>query len=207
MKHLTKLILTFSSLALILTFCKGPQTASNQSPITTNQNASNTNKKTIVDLDLPCTGSDFFSDNDYLRASQSSQSIDMTQAKKAAIRLANAQLAQDLEAAISSVADDWAKQVQKDDDLNYSSRMEDMTRTVVEEVKLSKFNTICEKMQQNAETGRYISYVSREVAAIAVAEEIDDQISKDEVLRIDYDYDKFKNQFNEEMERRRENNN
>ena len=37
MKHLTKLILTFSSLALILTFCKGPQTASNQSPITTNQ--------------------------------------------------------------------------------------------------------------------------------------------------------------------------
>ena len=46
-------------------------------------------------------------------------------------------------------------------------------------------------MQQNAETGRYISYVSREVAAIAVAEEIDDQISKDEVLRIDYDYDKL----------------
>ena len=62
----------------------------------------------------------------------------MTQAKKAAIRLANAQLAQDLEAAISSVADDWAKQVQKDDDLNYSSRMEDMTRTVVEEGKIKQ---------------------------------------------------------------------
>ena len=36
---------------------------------------------------------------------------------------------------------------------------------------------------------------------------MDEAISQDEVLRIDYDYEKFKDQFNQEMDKRKKDNN
>ena len=203
MKHLTKSVLTFSSLVLILTFCKGPQTASNQTSISTPPTNSNQNLMTTIDV--PCA--EFSSDDEYFRETQSFKSPNMAMAKRSAIRQAGSLLSQDLEAFISQVADDWSKQIDKDTDSEYSGRSEDMIRTVVDELKLSGFRTLCEKIQQNTQSGEYTVFVTREIAKDALLKKVDDKISDDEVLRIDYDYEKFKNQFNEEMERRREDKN
>ena len=194
MKNINKISLIFLGLTLALTFCKGPQKAPNAS------------QKAIVDLDIPCLGPEYASDEKYMRVSQSFTHVNMAEAKKLAIRLANSQIALDLDEAISTIADDWAKTVTKDTDQNYSARMEDMTRTVVEEVSF-RSRTICEKLQQNTETGKYLAYIAREVSLEELANKMDEAISQDEVLRIDYDYEKFKDQFNQEMDKRKKDNN
>ena len=72
-----------------------------------------------------------------------------------------------------------------------------MVRIVVNE-KLTGTRVICEKMMKTPD-GKYKAYVAIELAGEEIAKAMDSRIKSDEKLRIDYEYEKFKKVFDEEM--------
>ena len=79
-------------------------------------------------------------------------------------------------------------------------RFEQLNREVVEQ-QLQGVRTICEKLMSTKE-GRYKTYIALELSADDLVKEYNARLSKDEALKIDYDYEKFKNTFNEEMDKK-----
>jgi hypothetical protein len=75
----------------------------------------------------------------------------------------------------------------------------EMSRTIVDE-QLQGVVTICEKMTKTAD-GKYKCYMAMEIAAEKLASKYHERLSKDEKLRADYNYEKFKETFEKEMER------
>ena len=70
-------------------------------------------------------------------------------------------------------------------------------RTVVNQ-RLTGSHVICEKYRKNA-NGTFTCYVCVELASEDVLAALNSSISDDSKLRIDYDYEKFKKIFEEEM--------
>ncbi|MBK5280311.1 MAG: hypothetical protein JJE09_15745, partial [Bacteroidia bacterium] len=60
--------------------------------------------------------------------------------------------------------------------------------------------TICEKLVQTKE-GNYKTYVAIELSADELVAKYNERLSTDERLKIDYDYEKFKDTFNKEMDK------
>ena len=75
----------------------------------------------------------------------------------------------------------------------------EMSRTIVDE-QLKGVVTICEKMTKTAQ-GKYKCYMAMEIAAEKLASKYHERLSKDEKLRADYNYEKFKETFEKEMDR------
>ena len=77
-----------------------------------------------------------------------------------------------------------------------------MTRTLVDEV-VNSSTVECERPIKDKETGKITYYVARAANVDNVFAKLSDNISSDEILKIDYDYEKFKETFEKEMEKRR----
>ena len=77
------------------------------------------------------------------------------------------------------------------------SHYQELSRKIVKR-KLQGTIPVCEKMMKTPE-GAFRSYVAIELGGPEVLREISNSISNDEKLRIDYDYEKFKKTFEEEM--------
>jgi hypothetical protein len=65
---------------------------------------------------------------------------------------------------------------------------------------LSGLKTICEKLMQT-QNGTYKTYIAIELSADELVASYNERLSKDERLKIDYDYEKFKETFDKEMEK------
>jgi hypothetical protein len=61
--------------------------------------------------------------------------------------------------------------------------------------------TICEKLVQTKD-GNYKTYIAIELSADDLVKQYNQRLSTDDRLKIDYDYEKFKDTFNQEMEKR-----
>ena len=72
-----------------------------------------------------------------------------------------------------------------------------MARIVVNE-KLTGTRVICEKMMKTPD-GKYKAYVAIELDGEEIAKAMDSRIKSDEKMRIDYEYEKFKKVYDEEM--------
>jgi hypothetical protein len=79
------------------------------------------------------------------------------------------------------------------------SRFEQLNREIVDQ-KLSGLRTICEKLMQTKD-GSYKTYIAIELSAEDLVAAYNERLSKDDQLKIDYDYEKFKDTFNAEMEK------
>ena len=78
-------------------------------------------------------------------------------------------------------------------------RFESLNREVVNQT-LSGIRTICEKLMKT-DQGSYKTYIAIELSADELVAKYNERLSKDERLRIDYDYEKFKETFEKEMEK------
>ena len=76
-------------------------------------------------------------------------------------------------------------------------RFESLNREVVDQT-LSGITTLCEKLMKT-EQGTYKTYVAIELSAEQLVSKYNERLSKDERLKIDYDYEKFKETFEKEM--------
>jgi len=150
-----------------------------------------------VEVNVLCSGPEYQSDATALRFSAISSSMDQMTAKKKALSEARAGLAAQIETTLKGVIDNYLKSAEHQNREDLEKRYEGLTREVINQ-QLTGTRTICEKMTKTKE-GTYKSYVCIELGGPEILNSLNNRLSKDEQLKIDYDYEKFKKTFEEEM--------
>lgn len=144
-----------------------------------------------------CSGPEYFSNAEFFRANALGESLDQMTSKKKALSNAKAELAGAINTTIKATVDNYVNSREYNNKEEIEERFEGLTREVVNQ-KLSGVKTICEKMTKTPE-GKYKTYLAIELSGDDLASAINERLSKDERLKIDYDYEKFKDTFDAEM--------
>lgn len=151
-----------------------------------------------VEINVPC--SEYQSDAKAFRATASAKSPDMQNAKAKALQAARAELATQIEATVKRVVDSYASSYDTDQAADFRGKFQDMSRTVVNQV-LQGSHSICDKTTKisGKEGTMFRHYTAMEVTADELAQELSNRVSQEDKLRTDFEYEKFKKIFEEEM--------
>jgi len=153
-----------------------------------------------IEVNLPCTGPDYFSTEKVFRGTGTGESLDQMTARKKALSNARAALATDISSLMQVVGDNYIKSTEVNNKEEVLERFEQNSRTIVNQ-KLRGVRQICEKATKVKATGKYKYYVSIELSGSELVDAYNETLSKDESLKVDYNYEKFKNTFNKEMDK------
>jgi hypothetical protein len=145
-----------------------------------------------------CTGPKYETDNKAFRANSVGESIDQAISKKIALNNARTQLASEIKVTVQSALDNYAKQQVHNTNADLEKNFQSLSREIVNQ-ELVGTRTICEKVTK-AKKGKYKTYVAIELASDKILKSLDDRLSKDEKVKIDYDYEKFKKEFEKALE-------
>lgn len=154
---------------------------------------------TEVEVVIPCSGPDFFTTNKYFRANSIGESLDQVVSKRKALSNARAELAASVKTLVESVTDNYVKSSELNNHEQIEERFEGLNREVIKE-ELVGIKTICEKLTKTTE-GKFKTYIAIELSAQKLVDKFHERMMKDDLLMIDYDYEKFKKTFEEEMEK------
>ncbi len=150
-----------------------------------------------TEFEVPCSGYSYSSDHDTFRSSAMGQSKNLEIAAQKAMTAARSKLATSIETTVKTVTDNYLSSYEVGTNEEARSRFQSMTREAASQT-LRNVRTICNKTTQSSD-GMYKSYVALEVTTDALEKDIVNGISNDEKLRTDFEYEKFKEVFNEEM--------
>ena len=153
-----------------------------------------------VEINIPCSGPQYFSNDDYFRANASGESLDQMTAKKKALANAKQQLAGDIQTTIKSVADNYVKSSEFNNKEEALERFEQNSRSIIRQ-ELRGIRQICEKAVRVSSSGKYKYYVAIELSGDKLFKSYSESLSKDQALKVDYNYEKFKDTFDKEMEK------
>jgi hypothetical protein len=151
-----------------------------------------------IDIDVPCSGPEFQTNKEYFRASAMGLSTDMSTAKKKANITARSEIAGAISSRLKVVTDNYASSYQVGEQEEAKSRFQELARSVVDQ-QLEGVRVICEKTRKDTASGNYKVYMSIELSGKEIMEAMTTRIKNDEKLRIDFEYEKFKKVFEEEM--------
>jgi len=154
-----------------------------------------------TEVSVPCSGPDFFTNSKVFRANSIGESMDQVTSKKKALTNARNELAQSIQTTVKTVTDNYTNSRSQDKKEALEQRFEQLNREVVEQT-LQGVRTICEKLVSTKE-GNYKTYVAIELSADDLVKQYNERLSKDDQLKIDYDYEKFKDTFNAEMDKKK----
>lgn len=149
---------------------------------------------------VPCSGPDFFTNNKVFRANSIGESMDQVTSKKKALTNARNELAQSIQTTVKTVTDNYTNSRSMNRKEELEQKFEQLNREVVDQT-LQGVRTICEKLVQTKD-GNYKTYIAIELSADDLVKQYNQRLSTDDRLKIDYDYEKFKETFNQEMEKR-----
>lgn len=152
---------------------------------------------------VPCSGPDYFTNAKVFRANSIGESMDQVTSKKKALTNARNELAQSIQTTVKTVTDNYTNSREMNRREELEQRFEQLNREVVDQT-LQGVRTICEKLVQTKE-GNYKTYIAIELSADDLVKQYNERLSKDERLKIDYDYEKFKQTFDAEMAKREKN--
>lgn len=152
-----------------------------------------------VEVKVLCSGSDFFSTDGFIRANNVGESINQTISKKKSRSNTLQELASKIETTIKAVVDNYQKSVNNAMSEDIEQRYEELAREVINQ-KINGYRTICEKVTKTTR-GTYKTYLAFEMPVDNVLKNFHNEISSREKLKIDYDYEKFKKTFQEEMQK------
>lgn len=150
-----------------------------------------------VEVVMYCNGPEYQSDATALRFSAIGTSMDQMTSKKKALTEARAGLAAQIETVVKGVIDNYVKSTEHQNKEDLEKRFEGLTREVINQ-KLAGTRTICEKMTK-LKDGNYKTYICVELGGPEILSSLNNRLSKDEMLKVDYDYEKFKKTFEDEM--------
>jgi hypothetical protein len=150
---------------------------------------------------IPCSGPEYFSDNKVFRANSSGESMDMNVAKQKARSNAEGELARSIQVTVKAVTDNYVNSREMNNKEEVEERFESLNRQVVEQT-LTGIISKCEKMMKTQQN-TYKFYIAIEIGADELLKKYNERLSTDERLKIDYDYEKFKDTFEKEMEKRK----
>lgn len=150
-----------------------------------------------TEIVVRCSGPEYQSTEGFIRANSLGESNDMVMSKKIGKSNTLEELASKIEVSVKAVIDNYNNRRQKNLDESVEKRYEELIRTVVNQ-KINGYKSICEKVTKTSDN-KYRTYLAFELPVDNVLNPIYNKISKDDELKIDYDYQKFKNTFEEEM--------
>lgn len=148
-----------------------------------------------VEIVVPCSGPEFFTDGEVFRANSIGESIDLSVSKRRAMTNARAQLAASIQTTVKSVTDNYVRSSENNNDENLEERFESLNREVVNQ-ELRGIRKICERYFHTPE-GKYKTYVAIELSAQELVSAYHSRLQN--IKGIDFDYEKFKQTFEEEM--------
>jgi hypothetical protein len=149
-------------------------------------------------ISMYCSGPEYFSDSEYFRANNVGESTNQSMAKKKAMSNARLDLAASIETRVKAVIDNYFSSYTTSDAIEDAERYEGLSREVINQ-ELSGIRTICEQFTKT-DNGTYKAYVAVELAGDEILNGMQKRISDDEKLKIDFQYEKFKKEFEKEME-------
>lgn len=152
-------------------------------------------------VEVLCSGPQFFSDRDFFRANSVAESQNQANSKRMALSNARAELAAQIEVTVKSVIDNYVQDVSVGNRSEFTQRYEGLSREVINQ-RLSGTRVICEELTRTHE-GLYKTYIAVELSGEELLNAMNQRISNDERLRVDYNYEKFKDTFNQEMDQMR----
>ena len=150
-----------------------------------------------TEVNVPCSGAEFFTTSKFFRANSIGESQDQVTSKKKALTNARNELAQSIQTTVKTVTDNYVNSREMNNKEDVEERFESLNREIVDQT-LSGVKTLCEKLMQTKE-GTYKTYIAIELSADELVSKYNERLSKDEKLKIDYDYEKFKQTFEAEM--------
>lgn len=151
-----------------------------------------------VEVKLYCSGSEYQNSKEYFRATATGESMDRETAKKKAMTNARTYIASNINTTVKAVTDNYVNSREYNNSEEVEERFESLSREVVNQ-ELAGLNVICEKVTQNSQTKKFTYYIAMELSGADLLAKMNEGITKDERLKVDYDYEKFKETFNEEM--------
>lgn len=146
-----------------------------------------------------CSGDKYYSDNKTFRASATGESMSRETAKKKARSNAEDELARTISSTLQIVTDNYVNSSTFNNKEEVTETFNNLARTVVDQ-KLRGAITICEQTTQKA-NGNYVNYIALELSGDDIAQAYNESLSKDERIKAEYNYEKFKETFEAEMEK------
>lgn len=150
-------------------------------------------------IEVYCTGPDFQSDKKHFRASAIGESMDQMVSKKKAGTNARAELASLVASTIKGTIDNYVNSTELNNVEQVEERFEGLTREVINQ-QLNNIKVICEKQTRTSQS-KYKTYIALEMSAEDLEKAIEQKLSQDEKLKVDYDYNKFKETYEAEMQK------
>ena len=144
-----------------------------------------------------CSGEQYMSTKEAFRATATGESMDRETAKKKARSNANAELAKTISATMKIVGDNYVNSTEFNNKEEVTETFQEMARTLVDQ-EIRGAVEICEKLTQKTD-GNYVSYVALELSGKEIADAYNSALSKNEKLKADFNYEKFKETFEKEM--------
>lgn len=187
MNHsISSLLLMSAAVALTFSGCKGKK-----------DTASTPDSRGEVRIVEYCSGPDFLTNGEYFRASATGTSPQREIAKKIARQNAEATLARAVEATVEIVAENQATQLGYDTKEEATSKFNELSRTIVNK-KLTGAITICQELTMT-EDKKFIAYLAIELSGSELADAYVEGLKQEERIRAEYNYDQFKETFEEVM--------
>ena len=152
-----------------------------------------------VEIILPFTGPEYSSNKDLFRARQSGTSPDLPTAKKIALQNAKAEIASDIESVIKRTTDQYTTQRTIATKQEFKNKFEELSREVVKQ-NVVDATTIAEKVFKEKD-GSYTYWVVVEVPKQSVVEGLNNKISKNQNLQLDFEKSQYEKTFNAEMDK------
>ena len=134
---------------------------------------------------VPLSGKEYRTDKNYFRATQSGKSPDLATAKKIALQNARTELASGIESTLKAVIENYTNQRTVGDKQEFENKFEEQSRTVVNQI-LNDVRIIGDEVYKEA-NGSFTYYVAIEMSKDALTNSLNDRISKDAKLQLDFD--------------------
>lgn len=151
------------------------------------------------EIEIPFSTPEYRSDLENFREVGTAKSPDQATAKKIALLNARTMLAANVNSVVKAVSEQYTNQVTIGDKQELGIKFEENARNIVNQ-ELSGVTIVGEKALMNNE-GTIVYYVAIEMPRANLQKAIEDSISKDEKLALEFEKDRFSKIFNEEMEK------
>lgn len=156
-----------------------------------------------VEIIVPCSGPEFFTDGEVFRANSIGESIDLSVSKRKAMTNARSQLAASIQTTVKTVTDNYVRSSENNNDENIEERFESLNREVVSQ-ELRGIRKVCERYFHTPD-GKYKTYVAIELSAQELVSAYHSRLQNMKGIAVDYDYEKFKQTFEAEMLKNKQN--
>jgi hypothetical protein len=185
-----KLILILTTLVFGLFGCKN-----NEEVVITPQDKG---EKRIIEF---CSGDEYLTNKQFFRSSATGTSYDREIAKKIARQNAENALARSISVVVETVAENQATQLGFNTTEEATSKFNELSRSIVNQ-QLQGAYVICQTITIT-EDNKYVAYVSLELGGQDIISKYSESLRQDERIRAEYNYDQFKDTFEQVMEKYR----